>query len=134
MPQFNPAAFRRFVRQQATPYTIRRPAESGTLDVTGTEDISMSEDISEGTYGTEQRYTELMEPRRILIIGQSESMQPTMAGERQSSMLIGYTTPDTDLQEDDVFDSKGTTYEVVVSHGVPDEENAMLIRHEIDNP
>lgn len=134
MPQFNPAPFRRFVRQQATPYTIRRPVESGTLDVTGSEDIDMSEDVAEATYGTEQRYAELTEPRRILIIGTSESMQPTMAGERQSSMVIAYTTPDTDLREDDVFDSNGTTFEVVASHGVPDEENAILTRHEIDNP
>lgn len=93
---------------------------------------SASED--ESTYGTEQRYTELTDPRRILVIGKSESMQPTMAGERQSARLVAYTVPDTDLQEDDVFDSAGTTYEVDASHGVPDEENAILTRHEIDNP
>jgi len=134
MPLFNPAALRKFVRQQATPYTIRRLTNTGNYDITGTTDVDATEDVASGTYGTEERYIELTEPRRILIIGTSESMQPTMAGERQSSMLIGYTEPETDLQEDDVFDSGGTTYEVVASNGVPDAENAMLTRYEIDNP
>lgn len=136
MEHANPAPIRKFVHQQATPYTIRRRTSGGTLDIDGTTDVSETTDVvdTESTYGTEPLYESQSTDRRILIVGTSESMQPTMAGERESQSVIGYTLPGTDLKEDDVFDSGGKTYEVLASHGVPDEENPIVVRHELDNP
>lgn len=117
MPRFQPAPLRRYVHQQATPRIVERPQE----------DTSQQ-------YGTGTSYADLPEQQRILIIGSSESAQPTMAGERESAMLMAYTLPSENVQEGDRFTQAGTTYEVKASNGVPEGgDNAILIQHEIDN-
>lgn len=84
-------------------------------------------------YGSEVTYSSVG-PRFLYIDGLSESEQPTGAGEFQSSMLIAFSLPDEDIQENDRFDHAGYTYEVDTKYPLQSDGREYVIRYECDRP
>lgn len=116
--------------KQIRPHAIRRRAALYSSEIT----IERRDTAESGTYGSELQYTELQDPREIWISGLGESMQPTMAGERPSMVLIAYTLPDVDLIKNDRLQHDGAMFEVVEKYGMPNDTETVIDRYELDNP
>lgn len=99
--------------------------------------VHRKDDNTDGDYATSPTYTELGNPRSILVTGFDESMQTTGAGERQRMVMVAYSRPDVDLQTDDRIEYGGQTgnqsfYEVTAKFGRPDDADPVLWRYELE--
>lgn len=90
-------------------------------------------------YGTDITYSELTDPRELMITGFEESRHPTDAGDRQSKRLVAYSGPSVDLQVNDRIehgtdlDGNPDKFEVIAKIGRPHEGDPLVYRYEFEN-